>query len=172
MILNIDDVQFPKLILCSNGIHSEWKIRSRYPELSFEALNELYTGKFHKRGADNYTLQLLKSIDFEEFSRNTFSDIFMVGCLFMNRKCSDRWTYHYTMFGLCLKFDGRHVGKMVAYGRKAQLSFVGIYNETDSRAGWYQYYSGFTLFYSHPYEDTLDQSCPKIWIFELPEKLD
>ena len=60
------------------------------------------------------------------------------------------------MFGLCLKFDGRHVGKMVAYGRKAQLSFVGIYNETDSRAGWYQYYSGFTLFYSHPYEDTLD----------------
>lgn len=126
--------------------------------MPFDTLNELYTGKFnYRKFKENETLiHLLKGIDFDEFSQNTFADIFLVGCLFMNKKCADRWTYDYTPFGLCLRFNGDYVGKMVAFGRKAQLSFVGIYNETDSRAGWFQFYSGFTLFYSHPYEVTLD----------------
>ena len=36
---------------------------------------------------------MLKSISFDDFSRETFADIFLVGCLFMQTKCANRWDY-------------------------------------------------------------------------------
>ena len=61
----VDDVKFPKLTLCSNGIHSEWKMRAKYPYLPFEvikiliflfkdfeivkAINEIYSGSWNER---------------------------------------------------------------------------------------------------------------------------
>ena len=38
---------------------------------------------------------MLKSISFDDFSRETFADIFLVGCLFMQTKCANRWDYNY-----------------------------------------------------------------------------
>lgn len=113
---------------------------------------------------------MLKSISFDDFSRETFADIFLVGCLFMQTKCANRWDYKrgfisdlrssikfsyyvffgyffltlclirskspnrsYTSYGLCLTFNGEleDQSKLVAFGRKAQLSFVGIYSKNN-----------------------------------------
>ena len=90
------------------------------PDLPLPILNEVYTGRFeqHIRIRNETVIDILKGINFDTFSQNTFADIFLVGCLFMNKKCADRWTYHYTSFGLCLKFNGEHVGKLVSYGQE------------------------------------------------------
>ena len=79
----------------SNGIHSEWKIKVKYPQIPISFINELYSGQFvQTRQSKNETLvQMLKEVDFDEFSWKTYADIFLVGCSFMNTRCYHRWKY-------------------------------------------------------------------------------
>ena len=46
--------------------------------------------------------------------------------------------------------------KKIAIGRKAALSLVVGFNQTDASIGWFHFLSGLTLYYSDPYENTLD----------------
>ena len=178
-----DVVRFPKVTICLNGMHSTKKIEQRYPGYG-PVIRELYTGSFNDRPISrNRTVnQMLDSVIYDDFINATSNEFIIFGCRYMNTGCLKNWTMEFTRFGRCAVFnpDIDQIGEKTAVGRKASLSIVVGYNQSDANVGWYSFLSGVTMYYSSPSESFLDplnslslppETVPMLSVVQIHRKL-
>ena len=101
---------------------------------------------------------MLGAVIYDEFVNDTANEFTIFGCRYMNTGCLQNWTMEFTRFGRCAVFnpDVNQIGEKTAVGRKASLSIVVGYNQSDANVGWYSFLSGVTMYYSSPSESFLD----------------
>ena len=148
-----------KVTICLNGMHSSKKIEEAYPGYG-DAIRELYTGSYNDRplSRNRTVTKMLDSVIYDDFINVTSNEFIIFGCRYMNTGCLKNWTMEFTRFGKCAVFnpDVDTIGEKTAVGRKASLSIVVGYNQSDANVGWYSFLSGVTMYYSSPSESFLD----------------
>ena len=140
-------------------MHSSKKIEEAYPGYG-DAIRELYTGSYNDRplSRNRTVTKMLNSVIYDDFINVTSNEFIIFGCRYMNTGCLKNWTMEFTRFGKCAVFnpDVDTIGEKTAVGRKASLSIVVGYNQSDANVGWYSFLSGVTMYYSSPSESFLD----------------
>lgn len=131
------------------------------------AYGELYKGTFRKYQengtaatlSDNMrqTLDKMRHIKFEDFFNKTYSKITMIQCRngIESKTCKDDWREITNLYGRCMQYiPPPEVQAMDPTDMR--LEFVVAFNDSDSTAGWFQFFLGTTLYLSSTVEETLD----------------
>lgn len=174
--------KFPlSVTLCANGMHSMQSIEHRFPKLVGTDLTHVYSGLKEHDKRNQTLLNLLKSVEYDEFMSKSAAPFKLLGCRFMNDFCTKKWQWKMTRYGVCKrkiapKSITNEYSEFNPYGeqfnqskskdaenkekitQKISLSIVVGYNQTDTQFGWFHFLAGMTAYFSDPMENTQDST--------------
>ena len=87
--------------LCANGMHSMQSIEHRFPKLVGTDLTHVYSGLKEHDKRNQTLLNLLKSVEYDEFMSKSAAPFKLLGCRFMNDFCTKKWQWKMTRYGVC-----------------------------------------------------------------------
>ena len=126
-----------------NGLHSKRKLHEHYPEFGQNILRHIYKGIPPSFSKNQTAVQLMKNVDFDDFTNKTSIDFKVLGCRYMNKYCVRYWKTVKTRFGYCREFSPELLTKdTFSNGQKLSLSLVMGYDQDDASIGWYYFLSG------------------------------
>ena len=85
------DVLWYLVTLCMNGLHSKRKLHEHYPEFGQNILRHIYKGIPPSFLKNQTAVQLMKNVDFDDFTNKTSIDFKVLGCRYMNKYCVRYW---------------------------------------------------------------------------------
>ena len=121
----LSDQSFPRLVLCSDSMHSRAKLKTLYPMINDSLLETLYGQEQETYwGSNNHAhYDELDKIDMLKFYEDTSPRYYLFKCKLLQIDCRFLWKRIWTVRGLCIELDvERANAQRKKYGEIADMS--------------------------------------------------